>query len=102
RMILGLDRPTSGLITVNGRSYYDLPAPMEEVGTLLDAKAIQGGRTARQHLRWMTKAGGLPTKRIDEVLDMVGLTDVGDRSVGGFSLGMSQRLGIASALLGDP
>ena len=102
RMILGLDRPTSGSVTVNGRSYHDLPAPMQEVGALLDAKAIQGGRTARQHLRWMTKAGGLPSKRVDEVLDMVGLTDVADRSVGGFSLGMSQRLGLAAALLGDP
>lgn len=102
RMILGLDRPTSGSVTVNGRSYRDLPAPMKEVGALLDAKAIQGGRTARQHLRWMAKAGGLPRKRIDEVLDLVGLTDVADRSVGGFSLGMSQRLGLAAALLGDP
>ena len=102
RMILGLDRPTSGSVTVNGRSYHDLPAPMQEVGALLDAKAIQGGRTARQHLRWMVKAGGLPSKRVDEVLDMVGLTDVADRSVGGFSLGMSQRLGLATALLGDP
>src|SRR6185436_19628712 len=84
RMILGLDHPTSGTITVNGRSYDDLPAPMHEVGTMLDAKAIQGGRTARQHLRWMTKAGGLPEKRVDEVLDMVGLTDVADRGAGGF------------------
>ncbi len=102
RMILGLDRPTSGSVTVNGRSYADLPAPMQEVGALLDAKAIQGGRTARQHLRWMTKAGGLPAERIDQVLDMVGLSDVADRGVGGFSLGMSQRLGLATALLGDP
>ncbi len=102
RMILGLDQPTSGSVTVNGRSYHDLPAPMQEVGALLDAKAIQGGRTARQHLRWMVKAGGLPATRIDEVLDMVGLTDVADRSVGGFSLGMSQRLGLATALLGNP
>ena len=102
RMILGLDRPTSGSITVNGHSYRDLPAPMQEVGALLDAKAIQGGRTARQHLGWMTKAGAIPVKRVDEVLDLVGLTEVADRSVGGFSLGMSQRLGLASALLGDP
>lgn len=102
RMILGLDQPTSGSVTVNGRSYHDLPAPMQEVGALLDAKAVQGGRTARQHLRWMVKAGGLPATRIDEVLDMVGLTDVADRSVGGFSLGMSQRLGLATALLGNP
>ena len=102
RMILGLDRPTSGAVTVNGRSYHNLPAPMQEVGALLDAKAIQGGRTARQHLRWMAKAGGLPGKRVDEVLDLVGLTDVADRMVGGYSLGMSQRVGIATALLGDP
>jgi ABC-2 type transport system ATP-binding protein len=102
RMILGLDRPTSGSVTVNGRSYRDLPAPMREVGALLDAKAIQGGRTARQHLRWMVRAGSLPSRRVDEVLDMVGLTDVADRGVGGFSLGMSQRLGLATALLGDP
>ena len=102
RMILGLDSPTSGSVTVNGRPYRDLPAPMYEVGALLDAKAIQGGRTARQHLRWQARAGGLPSTRVDEVLDLVGLAEVGDRSVGGFSLGMSQRLGIASALLGDP
>ena len=102
RMILGLDTPTSGSVTVNGRSYRELPAPMQEVGALLDARAIQGGRTARQHLRWMAKAGGLPGKRVGEVLEMVGLTDVADRGVGGFSLGMSQRLGLATALLGDP
>ena len=102
RMILGLDSPTSGSVTVNGRSYRDLQAPMHEVGALLDAKAIQGGRTARQVVRWMAKAGGLPSKRVEEVLDLVGLADVGDRGVGGFSLGMSQRLGLASALLGDP
>src|SRR5882762_820946 len=76
RMILGLDRPTSGSVTVNGRSYQNLPAPMQEVGALLDAKAIQGGRTARQHLAWVARAGGLPSKRVGEVLDLVGLTDV--------------------------
>jgi ABC-2 type transport system ATP-binding protein len=102
RMILGLDRPTSGSVTVNGRSYAELAAPMHEVGALLDAGAIQGGRTARQHLGWLARAGGLPATRIDEALDMVGLSDVADRGVGGFSLGMSQRLGLASALLGDP
>jgi ABC-2 type transport system ATP-binding protein len=102
RMILGLDRPTSGSVTVNGRSYHDLPAPMQEVGALLDVKAIQGGRTARDHLRWMAIAGGLPAKRIDDVLDLVGLTEVAGRRAGSFSLGMSQRLGIAAALLGDP
>lgn len=102
RMILGLDHPSSGSVTVHGRPYVDLPAPMHEVGGLLDAKAIQGGRSARQHLSWVAKAGGLPAKRVDEVLELVGLTDVAKRKVGGFSLGMSQRLGIATALLGDP
>jgi len=102
RMILGLDRPTSGSVSVNGSSYASLPAPMKEVGALLDAKAIQGGRTARKHLSWLAKAGGLPARRVDEVLDLVGLPDVADRVVGGFSLGMSQRLGLATALLGDP
>lgn len=102
RMILGLDHPSAGSVTVNGRHYRDLPAPMQEVGSLLDAKAIQGGRTARQHLTWVAKAGGLPKQRVDEVLDIVGLTEVARRKVGGFSLGMSQRLGIATALLGDP
>jgi len=102
RMILGLDHPSSGAVTLDGRSYRDVPAPMQEVGALLDAKAIQGGRTARQHLAWQAKAAGLPMRRVDEVLDLVGLTEVAGRKVGGFSLGMSQRLGIASALLGDP
>ncbi len=102
RMILGLDHPTSGTVTVGGRPYAGLAAPMREVGALLDAKAIQGNRSARQHLTWLAKAGGIPKQRVDEVLDLVGLTDVARRKVGGFSLGMSQRLGIASALLGDP
>lgn len=102
RMILGLDRPTSGSVTVNGKSYRGLPAPMFEVGALLDAKAVQGGRTAYQHLKWLAQANQIDSSRINEVLDIVGLTDVSRRSVGGFSLGMFQRLGIASALLGDP
>lgn len=102
RMILGLDNPTSGSVTINGRAYRDLPVPMQEVGSLLDAKAIHGGRTARQHLRWVAKATGIPNSRVDEVLDIVGLADVAGKNVGGFSLGMSQRLGIATALLGDP
>lgn len=102
RMILGLDRPTGGSVTVNGHSYADLPAPMHEIGSLLDAKAIQGGRTAGQHLRWVAQASRIPRRRVDEVLEIVGLTDVATRRVGGFSLGMSQRLGIATALLGDP
>ena len=102
RMILGLDNPTSGTVSVAGRSYRHLPAPMHEVGALLDAKAVHGGRTARQHLRWLAQAGGVPTKQVDEALEAVGLTEVANRKVGGFSLGMSQRLGIAGALLGNP
>ncbi|MDP2711490.1 MAG: ATP-binding cassette domain-containing protein [Solirubrobacteraceae bacterium] len=102
RMILGLDHPTAGSVTVAGRDYRDLPAPMREVGALLDAGAVHGKLTARQHLRWLAQAGGLPRARVDEVLDLVGLSEVAGRRVGGFSLGMSQRLGIAAALLGDP
>ena len=102
RMILGLDHPTRGTVTVGGRAYRELPAPMHEVGALLDAKAVHGKRTARQHLRWLADAGGLPRGRVDEVLAEVGLTEVAGRRIGGFSLGMSQRLGIAAALLGDP
>jgi ABC-2 type transport system ATP-binding protein len=102
RCILGLDRPTGGTVTVAGRAYADLPAPMREVGALLDARAVDGVRTARAHLRWLARAGGIPAARVDEVLYMVGLAEVADKRVGGFSLGMFQRLGIASALLGDP
>jgi ABC-2 type transport system ATP-binding protein len=102
RMILGLDTPSSGQVTVNGRSYRDIPAPMHEVGALLDAKAAYGGHTAQQHLRWIARAGGIPEKRVGDVLDIVGLADVAGRRVSGFSLGMYQRLGIAVALLGDP
>lgn len=102
RMILGLDAPTSGSVTVNGKRYREISAPMHEVGALLDAKAIQGNRSARNHLRWVAQAGGVPRARVDEVLKLVGLSEVANRKVGGFSLGMSQRLGIATALLGDP
>ncbi|MCK9486002.1 MAG: ATP-binding cassette domain-containing protein [Dehalococcoidia bacterium] len=102
RMILGLDHPSSGSVTVHGRDYASLPAPLFEVGALLDAKAIQGGRSARQHLTWVAKAGGISEDRVEQVLEAVGLADVARRKVGGFSLGMSQRLGIATALLGDP
>lgn len=102
RMILGLDRPTSGAVTVNGHSYADLPAPLREVGALLDAHAVHPGRTARQHLRQLATSNRLPTSRVDEVLDLVGLTEVADRRAGKFSLGMGQRLGIAAALIGDP
>jgi ABC-2 type transport system ATP-binding protein len=102
RVILGLDAPTAGAVTVDGRSYRDLPAPIQHVGSLLDARAIQGGRSAYNHLLWIAQAGGIPTSRVREVIDIVGLQDVAGRRVGKFSLGMFQRLGIATALLGDP
>ncbi len=102
RMILGLDAPTQGSVTVGGRSYRDLPAPMREGGALLDAKALQGGRRAYDHLLCLAQSNGIPRGRVDEVLRIVGLEGVARRRAKGFSLGMSQRLGIASALLGDP
>ena len=102
RMILGLDAPTQGSVTVGGRSYRDLPAPMREVGALLDAKALHGGRRARDHLLCLAHSNGIPRSRVDEVLRIVGLEGVARRRAKGFSLGMGQRLGIASALLGDP
>jgi ABC-2 type transport system ATP-binding protein len=102
RMILGLDAPTQGSVTVDGRSYRDLPAPMREVGALLDAKGLHGGRRAYDHLLCLAQSNGIARSRVDEVLGVVGLEDVAKRRAKGFSLGMSQRLGIASALLGDP
>ncbi len=102
RMMVGLDTPSAGTVTVHGRAYRDLPAPIQEVGAMLDAKAMESRRTARQHLRWIAQAAGIPRQRVEEVLDTVGLADVANRKVGGFSLGMAQRLGIATALLGDP
>ena len=102
RMILGLDAPARGSVTVGGRSYRDLPAPMREVGALLDAKALHGGRRARDHLLCLARSNGIPPGRVDEVLRIVGLESVARRRAKGLSLGMSQRLGIASALLGDP
>lgn len=102
RLMLGLDTPTSGSATINGRSYRNLTAPVREVGALLDAKAVYGGRSAYDHLLWVAQAGGLPRKRVGEVLDMVGLADVANHRVSGLSLGMYQRLGIATALIGDP
>ncbi len=101
-MIVGLDHPSSGTATIGGRPFRELAAPMREVGVLLDAKAAPAGLRARQHLAWLARAGGLPRRRVDEVLAEVGLTDVAGRRIGGFSLGMLQRLGIAAALLGDP
>ena len=102
RMILGLDRPTAGDVTVNGRRYADLGAPLHEVGALLEAKAVHTSRSAHNHLRALAATHGIPRRRVDEVIDLVGLTDVARKRAGGFSLGMGQRLGIASALLGDP
>jgi ABC-2 type transport system ATP-binding protein len=102
RMILGLDRPTAGSVTVNGHRYIDSPAPLREVGALLEARALHPGRSARNHLRWMAVSNGLPAGRVEEVLQLVGLENVADQRVGRFSLGMGQRLGIAVALLGSP
>src|SRR5215213_2718607 len=102
RMIVGLDRPTSGSVTVNGKPYAQHRSPLSEVGVLLDAKAVHTGRSARSHLRTMAATHGISTKRVDEVIEMTGLTGVARKRVGGFSLGMGQRLGIASAMLGDP
>jgi ABC-2 type transport system ATP-binding protein len=102
RMILGLDRPDAGSALVNGCAYAELSWPLREVGALLDAKAFHPGRSARNHLRWLAQANDIPQTRVDAVLDTVGLTAVADRRAGKFSLGMGQRLGIASALLGDP
>lgn len=102
RMVLGLDRPTSGEVLVNGRRYIDSPAPLREVGALLEAHAIHPGRSARDHLRWLAASNAIPMWRVDEVLDVVGLSNVAGKRAGKFSLGMGQRLGIAAALLGDP
>ncbi len=102
RMIMGLDHATSGTVTVNGQRYTDLRAPLTEVGALLDAKAVHTGRSARNHLLAMAATHAIPRARVDEVIEMTGLTPVAGKRVGGFSLGMGQRLGIASALLGDP
>ena len=102
RMIMGLDKPTSGKVTINGRPYRQLSAPLCEVGALLDAKGLHGSRSARSHLRQLAASNGIPAKRVDEVLEITGLTSVAKKRVKGFSLGMGQRLGIAAALLGDP
>ncbi|GCD97377.1 ABC transporter ATP-binding protein [Embleya hyalina] len=102
RMILGLDSPTAGHVLVNGRPYRHLSAPLREVGALLDAKAMHGGRSAHHHLLCLAQSNGIPNRRVDDVLNMVGLTAVAKKRTKGFSLGMGQRLGIASALLGDP
>ena len=102
RMIMGLDAPTAGSVTVNGKAYARHPAPLSEVGALLEARAVHTGRSAYHHLLALALTTGIGRKRVDEVLEMVGLTDVAHKRVGGFSLGMGQRLGVAAALLGDP
>jgi ABC-2 type transport system ATP-binding protein len=102
RVILGLDHPTKGRATVKGKRYAELRDPMHEVGALLDAKAIHPGRSARNHLRALAASNRIPYSRVDEVLEFAGIASVAKKKVGSFSLGMSQRLGIAAALLGDP
>jgi ABC-2 type transport system ATP-binding protein len=102
RMIAGLDEPTAGHVRVNGADYRSATSPMSELGVLLEAKAVHTGRSARNHLLALAQTNGIATRRVNEVIDMVGLREVATKRVGGFSLGMGQRLGVASAMLGDP
>jgi ABC-2 type transport system ATP-binding protein len=102
RMILGLDQPTRGTVTINGRPYAQIRRPLHEIGAVLEARAVHGGRSAYHHLLCLAQASGIPPARVGKVLDLVGLHEVGRRRAGTFSLGMSQRLGLAAALLGDP
>ncbi|WP_045877607.1 ATP-binding cassette domain-containing protein [Pseudofrankia sp. DC12] len=102
RMIAGLDEPTAGTVRVNGRDYRSASAPMAELGILLEARAVHTSRSAYSHLLALAQTNGIPRRRVDEVIDLVGLREVARKRVGGFSLGMGQRLGVASALLGDP
>ena len=102
RLILGLDRPQSGTALINGKSYRDLHDPLRTVGALLEAKSVHPGRSARNHLLFLAQTQGLPARRVEEVLALVGLQAVAGKRAGGFSLGMSQRLGVAAAMLGDP
>ncbi len=102
RMVLGLDAPSAGSVLIDGKPYGELADPLRSVGALLDAKAIVGGRSAANHLKWLADSNGISRRRVGEVLDIVGLSDVAGKRVGTFSLGMNQRLGIAAALLGDP
>jgi ABC-2 type transport system ATP-binding protein len=102
RLILGLDSPTSGTVRVNGCSYRDLTAPLHEIGAMLEAHAIHTGRSAYNHLLALAQTHGIPRSRVDEVIELVGLSEVARKRVGSFSLGMGQRLGVAAALLGDP
>ena len=102
RLLLGLDHPTGGSATINGKRYAELARPLRTVGALLEAKSVHSGRSARNHLLFLAQTQGLPRSRVDEMLDLVGLRDVANKRAGGFSLGMGQRLGVAAALLGDP
>lgn len=102
RMLVGLDTPTAGTATIGGIGYRGIPRPITEVGALLDAKAVHPNRSARAHLTWIAQSNGISAQRVDEVLALVGLSDVAGKKAGGFSLGMGQRLGLAGALLGDP
>jgi ABC-2 type transport system ATP-binding protein len=102
RLILGLDRADGGTARIGGLAYRDIPMPLRRVGALLEAKALHPGRSAREHLRYLAASQDIGDKRVDDLLELVGLADSGDRRVGGFSLGMGQRLGVATALLGDP
>lgn len=102
RTMVGLDEPTAGTVRIDGRSYATRRFPLREVGALLEAKSTHPGRTARNHLAWLAASNGIPARRVDEVLDLVGLASVARKRLGGFSLGMGQRLGLAAALLGDP
>ena len=102
RMIVGLDRPTAGSVTVDGRRYREHPAPLCHVGALLEAKAVHTSRSARNHLLALAATHGIGRRRVDEVIELVGLSGVAGKRAGGFSLGMGQRLGIAAALLGRP
>jgi ABC-2 type transport system ATP-binding protein len=102
RCILGLDYPNEGTVTIDGKVYGNLAFPMREVGALLEAKAVHGGRSAYNHLLCLAQTNGLPRRRVGEVLELVGLTEVAKKRSKGFSLGMSQRLGIAATMLGDP
>jgi ABC-2 type transport system ATP-binding protein len=102
RMIIGLDAPTAGTVTVGGKPYREHPAPLHEVGALLEARAVHTGRSAYNHLLALAQTSGIPRSRVDDVIEAVGLQDVARKRAGSFSLGMGQRLGIATALLGDP
>ena len=102
RMMLGLDKPDAGQVRIGGQRFHDLRWPLREVGALLEARSFHPGRSARAHLAALAASNGIASRRVDEVLDLVGLTSAAGRRAGKFSLGMAQRLGIAAALLGDP